>query len=129
MKITMEKNQILEELEIKQLKTMLATLTTALIAQKKIVAALKESHRDLLMSYQAKKAVRIREDEQYQECKNAEQRDAYLRLAFIETDSELRVSEKDISKADLELDIVQDNLKCAKYQARLVVAELQFLAD
>ena len=132
MKIAFEdKQKYIRELEVDRIKAGLAEQTVQLIQKKKIVSALKESHRDLIFSKEAAKSKIVRGDEEFTLCKNEPQRQAYLGQKLIESgvETDLRASENGLNKAELELDIVQDNLKLLKYEARLVVAELQFMAD
>lgn len=123
------KQGYLKNLEVESIKAKMLEVTAKLIEKKKIIAALKESHHDLLFSKEAAKAKLIREDEVFAECKNAEQRQAYVTLALDVQETELAGSQRDLDKAQVELDIIQDELKFLKYQARLTVAELQFMAD
>lgn len=123
------KQKYIQDLEMESIKAKMLAETEKLITKKKVIQALKESHRDLVSSRESKKAKIVKSDNEYDECKNAGQRDACVLLLLVDTDEEIYASEKEISKHQLELDIIQDNLKFLKYQARMVVSELQFMAD
>ena len=123
------KEKYIQDLEMESIKAKLLAETEKLIAKKKVIQALKESHRDLISSREQARSDIIRNDLNYGECKNTDQRNAYLAIELTKEDNVIETSDNEIQRYQLELDIAQDNLKFLKYQARLVVSELQFMAD